>query len=142
MFSALDPFRVFFLAESSIMACIYFTCGNKIMKNYIVTSAVALALMAVFAEARDISSGTMMVTGDTNMDISSNEISASGLSTTTDSTRTNITGASFNYLLNDNVSASVGLRVVNADVDLSSGGFTTSADLDETGVSIGMSLFI
>jgi len=192
------------------------------MKKYIVSTALALAVAVSSAEARDISTGTIMVTGDTNIDISSNEISGSGVSTTTDTTKVNVAGAyflapnlgaglllssensevddgstvskqkmtmigpivgynvslnqdsgimlegaifyvdgeldegafnadisgngfmigaAFNYFITDNIATTVGLRAVRADVDLSSGGNTLSADLDETGANLGMSLF-
>lgn len=190
--------------------------------NKIIVTSIALALAATAAEARDIAAGTMMVTGDTKIDISSNEISASGQSTTIDTTEINLTGAYFvapnfgvglllasemteeddgtsvvkqtmnmvgpivgynmslspvtslmingaiftihgemdagvssadidgtgymlgasiNFFLNDYVATNVGLRVVDADIDLTGGGQTMSADMTETGVGVGLSVY-
>ncbi len=191
------------------------------MKKTLLT-CLALAMSAPAVQARDIAAGTLMVTGDTNMDISSSETNFSGSKSTTDTTKINLTSLYFldrnfgvglligsestevddgvsvskqstamlgpivgynisinpdvsitlhgsiftltgemndgvfnadldgdgymfggvvNYFLNERVAANVGLRMVNANVDFTSGGTKVAADMDETGVSVGLSTF-
>ncbi len=188
-----------------------------------ILAASALILSATAVEARDISTGSIMITGDTNLEIGSSEIKTTGGKTTTDSTEINLAGVYFvaknvgvglmlgnedtetddgssvskesmtmvgpivgynislnnnvsimlhasffsvtgdlddgagfkadidgdghmlggtvNYFLNDNVAVNFGLRMVKADIDFTSGGTTTPADMDETATSIGLSTY-
>lgn len=188
-----------------------------------ILAASALILSATAVEARDISTGSIMITGDTNLEIGSSEIKTTGGKTTTDSTEINLAGVYFvaknvgvglmlgnedtetddgssvskesmtmvgpivgynislnnnvsimlhasffsvtgdldygagsntdidgdghmlggsvNYFLNDNVAVNFGLRMVKADIDLTSGGTSTPADMKETATSIGLSTY-
>ncbi len=189
----------------------------------VIFSTIALALMATTAAAHEIDAGRVMFMGDTSLDYSSSEVSASGSETTTDKVELNFTslyfvrpnlgvglllgyedsetddgttvekqsmtmfgpvvgynisldhntslmlnagiftasgdmddgagntgdidgegyilGAAFAFFLNDNVAVNLGVRQIDADIDLDDGATTTSADMTETAFNVGFATF-
>lgn len=191
------------------------------MKKIFVTAA-ALALTSPALQARDLEQGSIMVTGDTNLSISSTDFDSAYGETSTDTTELNLVGAYFlaknigvglmlsredsdteyeggsyeetttllgpvvgynislnnqtsvmiegsvfmlegdqdsggssseldgegfmlggsvHYFLNDNVSVNAGLRMIEADVEVSQSGGSYDADMSETSMTIGLSTF-
>ena len=103
------------------------------MKKLIVLLiAIFLILFTITAEARDITSGTIMILGDTSLNDSSVETKSNVLNDETDTTELNLTGAYF-----------FGIRKTDSDVDLSlnTGGGSVSAEINETTTGIGLSVF-
>lgn len=77
---------------------------------------IPLTMVVTVAEARDVSVGSLMVTGDTNLESSSNKSDFSGGSITTDSTDINLAGA---YFVTTNLG--VGLMLSKEDTKTNDG---------------------
>ena len=96
--------------------------------NKFILAAPLLTLCVAAAEARDISAGTIMITGDTKIDIGSNEIKNSTGTTTTDKTEVNLASL---YFLSDNFGA--GLLMNNDQTKVDDGAKKTKETLSMIG---------
>lgn len=83
------------------------------MKIVILATAM-LGVLSLSAEARDVQQGTLMVTGDTNLDIGSSKAGFAGGSIETDSTTINLAGA---YFVARNVGVGVMLNSEHNETD-------------------------
>lgn len=104
------------------------------MKKLVLASAV-LALFASVAEARDIATGTLMITGDTNIEISSSETNYSSGTITTDSTDINLAGV---YFVTTNVG--VGLMIGSEDTKTNDGVKVTKESMTMLGPIVGYNI--
>lgn len=106
------------------------------MNKFVLFLTIAtINIASTVTEARDISKGTIMVTGDTSFDDSSLDFSFNGSTETTDTTEFNVTGA---YFIAKNLG--IGLMIANEDSDTSSGGTSINSSTNMIGPIIGYSI--
>lgn len=104
-------------------------------KFILLLTATTLTIVSSTTIARDISQGTIMVTGDTSFDDSSLDFSFNGSTETTDTTEFNVTGA---YFVAKNLG--LGLMIANEDSDTSGGGTNINSSTNLIGPIISYSI--